>query len=118
MIIANGYIEFKRKVAGGGISPTTGHPIKVDAYSYGAPLACQYIANKQDNLGVIQGEHFRVAIYEILIEERTIDSELLRLSDANGNVIGEYSILSVEPLQAVCEVRILVSQSIRNANNR
>ena len=107
MIIPNGFIEVKRKT-GGGIDPETGYPVKSDTVEWGDPIPCQYSANKHDWLGRAGGEHFTVAQYEILIEEQPLDTEQIRLSDRAGNTVGEFSIMEVEPLEAVCQLRIMV----------
>ena len=101
MIIQNGTIEFKTKTAGG-IDPETGYPVKPSSVAWGEPVPCQFKAKKFNQLGIIKGEHFTVASYEILIEEQ------LRLKDLSGKEIGTFSIIQAEPLEAVCEVRILV----------
>lgn len=107
MIIANGTIEIKNKVAGG-IDPETGFPIPSTGESWGAPIECQYTANKYNNLGISNGEHFTVAAYTVLIEEQPFTAEQVRLKDRDGNVLGEFSVMQVEPLEAVCELRILI----------
>ena len=106
MIIANGTIELKQK-SGGGIDPETGYPVK-PSVTWGDPIPCQYTANKYDNLGRANGEHFKVAEYSVLIEEQPVDTEQLRLKDRDGNVVGEFSIIQAELLEAVCEMKILV----------
>lgn len=108
MIIENGTIELKQKTSGGGIDPTTGYPHKPTSVGWGSPIPCQYSANKYNNLGRVNGEHFKTAEYSILIEEQPFDTEQLRLKDRSGNVVGEFSIIQVEPLEAVCEIRIFV----------
>ncbi len=107
MIIQNGTIETKTKKAGG-IDPTTGHPSKPTAVAWSDPVPCQYIPNSHNNLGVSTGQHYTQASYTVLIEERPFDSEQIRLKDMGGNTVGEFSVLSVEPLEAVCEVKIIV----------
>lgn len=108
MIIENGFIQLKQKASGGGIDPTTGYPQKPASVGWSAPIPCQYMANKYDNLGRVNGEYFTVAKYSILIEEQPLDAEQLRLKDRAGNIVGEFSIIQVEPLEAVCEIRILI----------
>ena len=108
MIIENGTIELKQKAGGGGIDPETGYPIKTASVSWSEPIPCQYTANKYDNLGKVNGEHFTTAEYSVLIEEQPFSAEQLRLKDRDGNVIGEFSVIQVEPLEAVCELRILI----------
>ena len=109
MIIANGTIEIKGKTAQG-IDPETGYPIAPTGVTWGEPIECQYSANKYDWLGKANGEHFTVAIYSILIEEQPLgEFEQLRLTDSvSGKVLGEFSVIQVEPLEAVCELRITV----------
>lgn len=108
MIIENGTIELKQKTSGGGIDPTTGYPQKPASVDWGTPIPCQYMANKYNNLGRVNGEHFKTAEYSVLIDEQSFDAEQLRLKDRKGNVVGEFSIIQVEPLEAVCEIRILI----------
>ena len=109
MIIPNGTIELKTKTAGG-IDPVTGFPIKPSDVSWSAPIDCQYSVNKYDKLGKVNGEHFIVAQYSILIEDQLLgEFEQLRLTDSkSGNSLGEFSVMQVEPLEAVCELKILV----------
>lgn len=107
MIIQNGNIEVKLKT-GGGINPETGYPNKPVSTSWGNPIPCQYSANKYNNLGCTNGEHFTIAKYIVLIEEQPFATEQIRLKDLAGNIIGEFSVMQVEPLDAVCELRILI----------
>mgnify|MGYP001542220496 CR=1 FL=1 len=85
-----------------------GYPVKPSSVAWGEPVPCQFKAKKFNQLGIIKGEHFTVASYEILIEEQPVPSEQLRLKDLSGKEIGTFSIIQAEPLEAVCEVRILV----------
>lgn len=107
MIIQNGTIETKVKTAGG-VNLDTGHPRKPTAASWGDPIPCQFIPNSHNNLGVSTGQHFTQASYTVLIEEQPFEAEQIRLKDMGGKTIGEFSILSTEPLEAVCELEILI----------
>lgn len=107
MIIQNGTIEFKTKTAGG-IDPETGYPLKPSSVSWGEPVPCQFKAKKMNLLGIVNGEHHTLASYEILIEEQAVPSEHVLLKDLTGKKVGEFSIIQVEPLEAVCEIRIWV----------
>lgn len=108
MIIENGTIELKRKTVTGELDPATGYPMKPRYVDWSKPIPCQYTANRYNNLGVVNGEHFKTAEYSILIEEQPFEGEQLRLKDKAGHLVGEFSIIQVEPLDAVCEIRILV----------
>ena len=107
MIIQNGTIETKGKVAGG-IDKETGHPVKSSEPTWNEPIACQFIPNQHNNLGVSTGQHFTLASYTVYIEEQPFNAEQIRLKDMGGKVLGEFSIISIEPLEAVCEIKILI----------
>lgn len=111
MIIANGTISVKQKSSGGGIDPATGFPLKAVA-SWGAPILCQYKAVKFSCLGrTAAGSAFTLASYEILIEtsgNTPFKGEQIRLADEHNAVLGEFSIVQVEPLRAVCQTKITV----------
>ncbi len=107
MIIANGTIEPKVKT-GGGLDPETGYPVRPEA-SWGDPIPCQFVPVTHDKLGTTKGgEHFTEAAYTILIEEQPFHAEQVRLTGRGGTVVGEFSVRRIEPLDAVCEVRITV----------
>ena len=111
MIIQNGTIELKCKRSGGydGIDPVTGHPVDTLCECWGEPIPCQYLPTVNLQARDINGEHVTRASYEVLVEERPICcSEQVRLRDMAGCVIGEYSVISATPHDAVCEVRILI----------
>ena len=107
MIIVNGYIECKRET-GGGLDPVTRYPVTAEA-SWGEPIPCQYIPVRHDALAVSrQGESYTLAAYTILIEEQPLQDKTIRLTDRSGVVLGEFPVRQIEPLDAVCEVRITV----------
>lgn len=107
MIIENGTIEVKRKVANG-INPATGFPVAPAEVEWGAPIPCQYSATRHNWLGKTDGEHYTAASYSILIEEQPFEAEQIRLKDRSGNVVGDFSVMQIEPLEAVGEIKILV----------
>ena len=106
MIIQNGTIEVKTKT-GGGIDPETGYPVKGEA-AWGEPIPCQWIPNRNDMLGRINGEHFIIAHYVVLIEAQPFNAEQVRLRTLDGRDIGEFSLMYAEPLDAVCQIRLTI----------
>lgn len=111
MIIQNGTIEVKTKT-GGGIDPETGYPVKGEA-AWGEPIPCQWIPDRNDRfgrsndmLGRINGEHFIIAHYVVLIEAQPFNAEQVRLRTLDGRDLGEFSLMYVEPLDAVCQIRL------------
>lgn len=107
MIIANGTIEIKIKSAGG-INPETGYPV-ASVSSWGEAIPCQYIPTKANLLArSVQGDNYVETHYTILISQSDkINAEQIRLSD-KSHVIGEYSIISIEQLDAVLQTKITV----------
>ena len=107
MIIQNGYIE-SVTLASGGLDATTGHPTQ-GTKEYGELIPCQFYASHLNAQAKSNGEPVISVSWTILIESLwDFDAEILRLQDMVGNVIGEYSILRKEPLDAVCQMRITV----------
>lgn len=108
MIIENGTIEVKRKSVNG-IDTETGFPVQSSDVTWGTPIPCQWRADRYNNLGKSEGGNHTVAHYSILIEsEQAFTAEQIRLKDNYGNVLGEFSVIGAEVLQAVCQVRITV----------
>ena len=108
MIIQNGHITYLESV-GGGLDPVTGHPAKGTESPIGDPIPCQYMSSTYDYLAETSGEHYTRAGYTILVENYTkVLSERLVLTDKDGDEIGRYSIVRVDPLDAVCQIKITV----------
>ena len=106
MIIQNGNIEVKKK-AGGGIDPETGYPIPATE-SWEPKIPCQYRANTYSNKGRSNGEAFTIATYEVLIDGTIIEQARILLTDIDNRVIGEFTVISAEPLPAVQMTKILL----------
>lgn len=109
MIIENGTIEFKLK-APSPIDPETGLPKPAAKTAWSDPIPCQIIPNTQNLRGRVNGGHFTVASFVVLVEEQRLPaSEQVRLTWSDGKTIGEYSLIAPpEPLQAVCEIKLMV----------
>lgn len=106
MIIQNGRLTPIIK-EGGGIDATTGYAI-APALVEGASIPCQWIPTRHDMQHRVDGEPRTLVSYEILIEQQPFNSEQVVLEDMDGNELGRFSVISVEPLDAVCEMRIVV----------
>lgn len=105
MINENGYINIKKK-SGGGIDED-GYPIPPTS-TWSDNIPCQFRVNQQNNKGAFNGESFKTASYEILINQQQLDSEQLRLFTIDGKELGEYSIIKPETLRLVQRVKIIV----------
>lgn len=107
MTIENGYIRYIH-ASGGGIDSTTGHAIPVSE-ERGPKIPCQFYARKANALARNNGEAVTEAGWYILTEENSVPrSERLVLLDRSGREIGAFSVISSEPLEAVCMDRITV----------
>lgn len=106
MIICNGTIEIQT-TTGGGLDTTTGFP-RVGTASWGDPIGCQYTPVRQDYLSAVNGEPVKALSFSILIEEQPFTADRIRLKDRAGNTVGEFSVQSVEELEAVCQLKITV----------
>lgn len=102
MIIANGHIEFDLSVAAG--VDGNGYPIPaVERWS--EAVECQYILSH--NLQARNnGEATTTKSYVVYVEQADIPSERVKLYDRNGVELGQYSIRSIEHLDAVCQTKL------------
>ena len=109
MIIANGTIEAKVKTPGG-IDIATGYPKANTETGWATPVPCQWHAVTRDNLGRTVSGNFTLASYSVLIEQpRTpFTAEQVRLKGPGGSVIGEFSVINTEELDAVRQTRIML----------
>ncbi len=110
MIIANGTIEIKQKTPGG--LDEKGYPIEATA-TWGDPIPCQYYPNSSNLLAIALGNPVTAAQYTILLEEMAYQGERLRLTDSvTGEQVGEFSVKSIEQLEAVAEIKLIVEKAI------
>lgn len=108
MIIQNGNIEFKHKI-GGGFDKTTGYPVK-PSETWSEPVPCQYVPRRY-NLQSRSGENARTETsFEVYVAMPlpVEASEQLRLTDLSGKVVGEYSVISSQELQAVQQIKFTI----------
>ncbi len=107
MIIENGTIELLTSKTGGGLNQQ-GYPNKVEK-TWGSPIPCQFSVQAINLQGKVQNEPATTPSYTIYIEDMEVATEQLRLTDGRTGVsLGEFSIKQIEPLEAVCQLRITV----------
>ena len=107
MIIQNGTIEVQT-TSQGGLDPATGFP-KNPTVAWGSPVPCQYSPVRYNALARANGEPVTDKSYSILIETvQNFAADRLRIKDRAGNAVGEFSVISIEPLEAVGQIRITV----------
>lgn len=108
MIIQNGYIECIANKLTERINPKTGFPVKAENLEWCEPIPCQWSPIKMNLRNQVKGEHHTDITYQILIEQQPFPYEQIRLQDISGKSLGQYSIISIEELDAVCEIKIIV----------
>lgn len=109
MIIDNGVLYTRVAAeATPSLDPKTGYPRRAEEEYWCNPIRCQFRARDYSNLTRVQGEAMRLAKYEILIEEQPFTAGAVRLEDVFGGVVCEASVIEIEPLQAVGQIRILI----------
>lgn len=109
MIITNGTIEFRLKPQAAGIDPETGYPVAPQG-CWSEPQPCNIVLLKEDLLAVSSlGSNYRKRTYAVSVEADTpVLSEEVRLIREDGELLGEYAVIQVEPLDAVGIIRITV----------
>ena len=92
-------------MTGGGFDSEL-HPV-APSCSYGEEIPCRLKANRKNFLGKSDGNSFTVASYEILVDGPPFVAGRVRIGDTGG-VIGEFSVLWTEYLDAVHVYKIVV----------
>ena len=107
MIIVNGYLRYVLAAADGGLNRSTGYPIKATT-TLSNPVPCQYYANNLNYLSKENGEHVTKQTYTVLIDKNSGVplSELVKLYTTDATEVGEFPVISVTPLDAVCQYKI------------
>lgn len=107
MIIENGALKYLAGTAGGGIGDD-GKPVKrTDVWSEAIP--CNIRINNRNNLGRKEGTAFVIAAYIVTLERRTgFDPGRIQLFNDEGQSLGEFPVVSIEVLEAVNAIKIVV----------
>jgi hypothetical protein len=81
----------------------------VPAYSAsGDPIRCYIKTVKTNNVGKQDGNHFKIASYEVLIDLIPFASTRVRLSCDDRGDLGEFAVISIIPMSIVNLLKILV----------
>lgn len=105
-LFTNGTVQFKQKT-GGGIEPATGYPISASS-TWSEAVPCCWNVISLNLLAKANNEHYKDAQYTLFIEGNSLPSEQLKLTDNNGNVLGEFSVTSYEYLDTKGVMQIIV----------
>lgn len=102
----NGTISGKVKT-GGGVDPDSGDPIPV-TYSWTDPVECKYRANELNNRGRYDGGTFQQASYTITTEDMDFNADTVRLFNSRGSSVCEKEVISIEVLEDIQRVKIII----------
>ena len=105
MIIPNGTLA-PRLPSRGHIDPESGHPVELRP-EWGEAIPCQYIPNRMDLAGRVNGEKASLLSYTVLLEQPFF-GERVRLCDMCGREIGEFPVISLEWLEAVGQTKVML----------
>lgn len=105
MIIENGYIQAIIRT-GGGLDEDK-YPIPTRE-EYGERIPCNILLNKKNKLASANGSPFVDVNYEVLIEPIPFPHERVRLITQFERVLGDFSVISIEYLEHVRAIQILV----------
>lgn len=106
MIIQNGTIEVQ--IIAEGELDDKGYPIVPVGEQWGEPIPCQYMIAKYNALALLLNEPITEQNYTILIEKQEFSADRVRITDMEGVEVGQFSVTSIEPLDAVGQIRIQV----------
>lgn len=100
----NGTLQYETVAAGG--FDDYGEPIAATA-AWSDPLPCRITANSDNRRGSYDGGEFRTASFSVLVELADFPHHTVRLTRL-GEPMGDYRVMSAEPLAAVGRTRITV----------
>lgn len=92
---------------GGGLNPETGEPTPV-SFSWDTPVPARYKANMLSNRGRYDGGTFKMSSYEITTPDMDFRASIIRLFDSRNNMVCEKEVMSLEVLEYVHRVKIVV----------
>jgi hypothetical protein len=104
VIVPNGTVCVK--VSTGGGLDENGNPVKPES-DWGFPIPAYIKVNRYSELGVKDGDSFRIASYEVLIEAQPFQAAHVKLATKDRQ-LGAFPVIQTEQLQAVGAVKILV----------
>lgn len=107
MIIVNGHIRYVVAKGDGGINAETGYPVAATT-DLSRPVPCQYYATTLNYLSKDNGEPVTKQVYTVLLDKCFGEpkSDLVRLFTLDMTEIGEFPVISVTPLDAVCQYKM------------
>lgn len=109
MIIANGYIRYVLTDNEGGVDAATGYAV-ASTTTLSGYVPVQYNPATFNYLSKENGEPVTRQGYAIFVEylSGAVQSERLRLYGADMTEVGEFSVISITPLDAVCQYKLTV----------
>ncbi len=109
MIIPNGYIQYVLTENEGGIDANTGYAIE-NSSTLSQYVPVQFNPLRFNYLSKENGEPVTKQGYAIFIEYSSgaVQSERIHLYRSDMTEVGEFSVISITPLDAVCQYKLTV----------
>lgn len=109
MIIVNGYIKYVLTMEEGGVDAATGYAVGSNT-TLSDYIPVQFNPLTFNYLSKDNGEPVTKQGYAIFVEYTSgaVQSERLRLFRSDLTEVGEFSVISVTPLDAVCQYKLTI----------
>jgi hypothetical protein len=104
MEFENGYIQIKTTIGGGLID---GMPVAASE-SWGVKIACHIQKNMQNNKGNYKDGTFTQFAFTIFLEMQVFEAKRIKLTNNRNELIKEFEVQSIEFLDLVQRVKIIV----------
>jgi len=96
-----------RVTTGGGLDPNSGEPTPV-TFGWASEIECLFAPAQNSSQGRYTDGTFKQASYTITTEKMDFVAKLLRLTNSRGDVVCENEIISVEVLEDIQRVKIII----------
>lgn len=104
MIFDSGYIEVKTTTGGGLIN---GIPVEASE-DWGNKTPCHIVENLHNNKGNYKDGEFTQFAFTIYFPLQIFEAKRIRLTDNRNRVLGEFEVQSIQFLDLVNRVKIIV----------
>jgi hypothetical protein len=91
----------------GGSDPITGEPLPVH-YDWGEVVECMYSAIELNYRGRYADGDFLQASYVVTTDDMNFDGTYVLLKDSRGNMVCEKEVISLEVLEDIQRVKIVL----------
>lgn len=95
------------KIKTGGGFDSIGQPVPV-SYTWNDPVECNYQANGLSNRGRYTDGTFKQSSFNITTNDMGFTATVVRLFDRSGRMVCEKEVISIEPLDEIQLLKIII----------